>query len=221
MSWFAKLFAKSTPKPHRSLATDLNSQAHAAAHIQQAHELLQRTVAETLKANGIPAEWVKLEVVTLGAEHQAQYQLQMSLQQWEPFLLMHIQALEQQIHLRLRSKSAPIAQSLRAVLWRLGDTAGCPYQKMPEASTWSPMAVAQRRSNFDAVMQQNLKPNSRASRLLEEERDFNSTMPDHLHSAAGMSDFAETMQLSRDDPQTRAALERLEAHRQQRQTPSR
>lgn len=229
MSWFSSLFSskKSTSAPHAGpegfgpAAASLPDSG-----VQQARELIQRTVYELIHALGLPQSWFKLEIVTLTLNQQAQFQLQITLMQWEPYLLMHMQAFERAITQSLRNKDPSVNAALRAVLWQLGDTAGCPFQQLPGSHAWTPMAIAKRRSHLDAALQQSSLPSAVASGFdpaaaaQTTDAAFSSTLQTPLAgrhaSPIAQDDFADTMQVGDGSREAAEAMRRLDEARRKR-----
>jgi hypothetical protein len=117
----------------------------------EARELINRAAYETLQLNGVPKDWVKLEILTLSDNAKAYFQLQVTLRHWDAYLLLHSWAFEQTLMGRVRERSLPVSRALRAVLWRVASDAGCPYDRMPPSVAWTPDAIKQREGNGDLL----------------------------------------------------------------------
>lgn len=115
--------------------------------VPNARQLIMQCANQTIKLHGIPADWLKLELLTMADEAKAYFQLQITLKHWDAYLLLHSHAFELAVMNRVREQNLAVSRSMRAVLWRVAPDAGCPYEQMPPSVAWTSDAIAQRTSN--------------------------------------------------------------------------
>lgn len=151
MSWMSKLFSKSNgvelpthstgfqdmeaaPRPIRLQGTDLRA----------AREAIHSTAMKTAKACGVPPLWLNFEVITMADSEKAYFQLQVVIQHWDAHLAAHSYAFERAVMKRLLTDHKRVGRAVRAVLWRTAYDAGCPYDDMPDPSSWTTDAIKKR-----------------------------------------------------------------------------
>jgi hypothetical protein len=151
MSWMSKLFNKSNgvelpahstgfqdmeaaPRPIRLQGTDLRA----------AREAIHSTAMKTAKACGVPPLWLNFEVITMADSEKAYFQLQVVIQHWDAHLAAHSYAFERAVMKRLLTDHKRVGRAVRAVLWRTAYDAGCPYDDMPDPSSWTTEAIKKR-----------------------------------------------------------------------------
>lgn len=148
MSWMSRLFSKSngvelpahstglgvTPRAIRIEGTDLLA----------ARMAIHSTATKTAKACGIPPLWLSFEVIIIADHEKAYFQLQIIIQQWDAYFAAHSYAFERAVMKSLLTDHKRLGSAVRAVLWRTAYDAGCPYDDMPEPSTWTSEAIKKR-----------------------------------------------------------------------------
>lgn len=151
MGWLTNLFKNQNANAALSPSTDfheLDAQPIAVrlqgGDLRAARELVNSTAVQTALAYGIPATWLSFEVVTISDNEKAYFQLQVLMNHWDEHLASHSFAFERAVIKRIRDSDVSVGRALRAVLWRTSPDAGCPYDDMPEASTWGADAVRKR-----------------------------------------------------------------------------
>jgi hypothetical protein len=117
-----------------------------AADVRSACELVHRAAVGAAKAHGIPPQWLSFKVVTTGNDKEVYLQLQVVIERWDEYLAAHTYAFELVVMKHIREANLNVSRALRAVLFRVAPSAGCPYQEMPKAHAWTANAINMRGS---------------------------------------------------------------------------
>lgn len=132
-------------------------------------ELLRLIVRDTLRKQGIPADWIGSQIATRlqAGQTQPAHQIQLTVLKWSEALMRFAPLLQQQIQQALQQgKPAGDARSV-SIVWAYAPDCGYPYTSLPEPEYWSSAA-----RKFD------LPPTQR--RFHEVDDDFATTVPSPL-----------------------------------------
>ena len=208
MGWFDCIFAK---KEQASAApVEASPPPISAFNMQdalpneqamQAREAIHHSAHEVARRNGIPEHWLGFEILTLTEAEKVFFQLQVNLRHWDAYLLLHSMAFEQAVLVRLRQRRPALAQALRAVLWRVVPTSGCPYEQLPPSVAWTAEAVEQRQHNLALFKASKSRQQAPSGRRLAQRSD----------------DFEPTLQMPQSSEEADAALQQILQARQMRQ----
>jgi hypothetical protein len=158
MNWIKKIFAGAAKSDLNSPSTgflegDDRPVALAIADndLIAARQLIHGTAVQVALDCGIPARWLAMEVLTITGDESAYFQLQICMNQWDEYLWMHSGALSAVVVKTVRQENTAIARAMRAVLWRVGPDAGCPFDEMPPPSAWTAAALDKRAQVRDRI----------------------------------------------------------------------
>ncbi|NML48429.1 hypothetical protein HHL11_32080 [Ramlibacter sp. G-1-2-2] len=101
-------------------------------------DLLRLVVRDALFRNGIPPTWVVPEVVrAVHRDHERGLHLRMVLKHWDPRLLLHAVALEQDMFGRLQLLDPTAGIWFAGISWQFGlpDASRCP--PLPHPGSWT------------------------------------------------------------------------------------
>jgi hypothetical protein len=108
-------------------------------------DLLRVALRETLARNGIPSGWVSAEMLrTNSAKREPGMHVRFLLQHWDPRLMLHGVALEQDFMNRLLALDPQAQAWMSGFSWQfaLEDAGGCPALPHPGSWTQPPVAEA-------------------------------------------------------------------------------
>lgn len=206
MGWFDEIFAKKeeslevSDSVPESAATSAQPAALPANEAAQAREAINRSAHEVLQRHGIPKSWVRFEILTLTDAGKVYFQLQVGMRHWDAYLLLHSWAFEQAVLECLRERSPAVAHALRAVLWHVMPTSGCPYEQLPPSVAWTSEAIEQRQNNVELF---------KAKKPREE-------VPADWQVHQKVDDFEPTLQMAHSSEEADAALQQILKTRQAR-----
>lgn len=107
-------------------------------------DLIKMVMRECLQRNGIPDAWLGAELLRASnPKREPGIHVRLLVRQWQPRLLQHAVALEQDLHQRLLVLDPQADTWLTGFSWQfaLDDTSACPA--LPRAGTWTaPVAAA-------------------------------------------------------------------------------
>jgi hypothetical protein len=122
-------------------------------------ELLAMAVRDTLRKNGVPAQWFATEMLaTMTPARERGVQLRLVLREWQPQLLAYTVALQRAIEEKLRRIDPLSPAWLAGITWKFepADDRLCP--QMPNAEYWKaegastrPEATNDVASKFEAL----------------------------------------------------------------------
>ncbi|MFM9879148.1 MAG: hypothetical protein ACKVOO_01895 [Burkholderiaceae bacterium] len=112
--------------------------------IEIMRELFRITSRDVARDHGIPPEWLGCEVLTISKQQKTTFQVKITINHWDDQLMLFARAFELAYVARLAQVSADAAQAFRSMVWCVSETAGCPYDKMPEGEFWSEAARNER-----------------------------------------------------------------------------
>ena len=102
-------------------------------------ELLKVVLRETLQRNGIPESWLSADLLRTNSARQREQgiHVRMLVRQWEPRLMLHGVALEQEFQKRLLTLDPLAINWLMGFSWQfaLSDSSRCP--PMPHPGSWT------------------------------------------------------------------------------------
>lgn len=135
-----------------------------------ARELAKVALRETLRAHGIPVDWVGCELIPRSLPGQPPaYQIQLIIRHWHEGLLRYAPLLQDLVLQGLQRFDPVTDHGVHSVVWRFSASCGYPHSRLPPASFWTEPTE---RPRFD------LPPSSRDFR--HEGDDFAPTAPSPL-----------------------------------------
>lgn len=144
MSILTRLFASSrsraanpASRPPSQLQSMLTQQA-ATSSTTTRRELLRVVLRDTLNRHGIPSGWISAEILNATSRTGAQgLHWRLQLRHWDPRLLVHLVAIQQNLIQRVMAFDPLAAGWLSGVSWQfmLPDESVCP--EMPAPQTWA------------------------------------------------------------------------------------
>lgn len=144
--WFGGAGATRTPAKPRTapLSTQfVPSQASAAAGVHaERKDLLKLVLRELLQHNGIPESWLSADLLRISSSRREHgIHVRLLVRQWEPRLMLHGVALEQDFLRRLIALDPDGADWLRGFSWQftLPDLSACPG--LPPPASWTAAAA--------------------------------------------------------------------------------
>lgn len=134
-------------------------------------ELIRVVLRDTLRRNGIPADWIGSQIASRVQTGQpATHQIQLVILKWHEALLRFAPLLEQQLLQGLQQFEPQAGPGSHTVVWSFAPNCGCPYTSLPAPTYWSSAADKQK---FD------LPPTAR--KFHEVDDDFATTVPSPLN----------------------------------------
>jgi hypothetical protein len=133
------LFKKGlSPKPEKAdddgPSTHFNSTRHEGLNTL---ELAQLVLSDTVRRNGIPSDWLRVECLDLVAKpNLAKTHLQLVMQRWSDQLLHYSAALQQQFLVGLDDFEPGVDHSGFVVSWRFASDCVMPSALIPEGISW-------------------------------------------------------------------------------------
>lgn len=125
------------PRPRRVVAHAPVSVASQQQRDETRRELVAMAVRDTLRKNGIPAQWFATEMVSaMTPARERGVQLRLVLREWQPQLLAHAVSLQRAIEGKLRRMDPLSPGWLAGVTWKfeLADDSACP--PLPPPAYW-------------------------------------------------------------------------------------
>lgn len=106
-------------------------------------EMVRLTLLTVLKRQGIPANWIGVELMPIRTPHNASaLLLQLDVLKWHDALMQYVAALQQELLEGFRRFDPDANPSKYLFGWRFSPDCGCPHTKLPEASFWQHNASA-------------------------------------------------------------------------------
>ena len=144
MSMFSFTKRSSTPSnsdfEHSVMPSAANS-SKAANDVQR--ELVRVAFKDTLRATGVPAQWLDCEVNYLPAGEQIErLQIHFVVKQWSGHLLRYSMAFQKQVMQSLDRYEPHVDHSKHEWLWKYGPECDMPFPTMPAASEWAEKLAA-------------------------------------------------------------------------------
>lgn len=100
-------------------------------------ELIKTAFRDTLRQQGIPYEWLSLEVVSLAvAPGDETLQIQLMLMRWQETFLRYGPALEHYLLRAIERLDPSTDRSKLQITWRFSPDCGCPFTVMPPPRIW-------------------------------------------------------------------------------------
>jgi hypothetical protein len=146
-------------------------------------ELIRVVLRDTLRRHGIPADWLRGEMLTVASrERQTVMHLRLVMLHWDDRLLNFSHAFELSFMKELSQFESDASDWLHSISWQIGADSGCPHVEMPQPQSWTQEA---QKEDPDADLREDLEKLF-AIRDLERAR--------HLANRAGDAgdDFAQT-----------------------------
>jgi len=164
------------PSPDSQLADTVSAQSTVAGtsstpqHTATHRELTRVVLRDTLRLNGIPAEWIGCEI--LARPQSRSLLIQLVIHKWHEGLLRYAPLLQQQLLQGLQRFDPASDHTGHLVVWKFAPDCDCPHTAMPAPQYWSaPAAMETSKPKFD------LPPSAYDSRG---DDDFAPTVPSEL-----------------------------------------
>lgn len=101
-------------------------------------ELVKVAFKDTLKATGVPAQWIACEIRKLNERQPAgQLEVRLVVKKWSGHLLRYAFAFQTQFRQCLDRYEPHIDHSLYDWTWKFSEECGCPFPTMPAAEEWT------------------------------------------------------------------------------------
>ncbi|CAA9402949.1 MAG: hypothetical protein AVDCRST_MAG51-981 [uncultured Ramlibacter sp.] len=149
MGFMSRLFGGSAPQPADRKAVPSRSPHASAAHAASTRgasnspqsvrkELVRVVTRDTLQNNGVPVDWIKVEPLTTAQQgRETGVHVRLCVQQWDPRLMIHAVALQQNLEKRIHALDPLAEQWLMGISWQfaLKDQSQCP--PLPHPGSWT------------------------------------------------------------------------------------
>lgn len=100
-------------------------------------EMVRLTLLTVLKRQGIPANWIGVELMSIRTPHHASALfLQLEVLKWHDALMQYAAALQQELLEGFKRFDPDTNSSKYLFGWKFSPDCGCPHTKLPEASFW-------------------------------------------------------------------------------------
>ena len=117
------------------MPSSVNS-SRAASDIER--ELVRVAFKDTVRATGVPPEWLGCEVRVVTDKYQTErLQVQLVIKKWSGHLLRYAMAFQQQLMQCLDRYEPSTDHSTYEWLWSFSPTCGCPFPSMPAPEEWT------------------------------------------------------------------------------------
>lgn len=115
------------------------STQHGANSVQAVRkELVKVTVRDTLVKNGIPADWIRSEPLTTASPgREPGVHVRLVVLHWEPRLMQHVVALQDNFEKRLQAVDPNTAQWLMGVSWQFAPRNASTCPPLPHPGIWT------------------------------------------------------------------------------------
>lgn len=101
-------------------------------------ELVKVTVRDTLVKNGIPVDWIRSEPLTTASPgREAGVHVRLVVLHWDPRLMQHAVALQDNFEKRLQAVDPNTAQWLMGVSWQFTPRNGSACPPLPHPGSWT------------------------------------------------------------------------------------
>lgn len=100
-------------------------------------ELIRVVLKDTLRANGIPTNWLACEVIIITRPQEGdELHIQLVILKWHESLLRYADAFQREFLLDLDRFDPTVDHSGYIVSWRFPPDGDCPFKQLPDPSTW-------------------------------------------------------------------------------------
>lgn len=134
--FFQKLFSKLPhPTENHHQPNPVTAQDHS-AHATR-FQLVQMVLRSIMRKYGIAPDWIELkELVVPGRTQGLGMHIRLVLKHWDPNLMNHAQALQNQILSDIKRYEPNWKEWLYGITWQLEMNASCPYVALPDKPFW-------------------------------------------------------------------------------------
>lgn len=208
MSFMHRLFGQDKPAAARNSQPAQSRSAFQASEVSRQsespqgvrRELLRLVLRETLKTNGMPADWIAVDAVSVTSPVRGTgMQVRLTVRHWDDRLPQYLMAFQQNFEARLLTFDPMASQWLMGFSWHFDLPADAVWPRLPEPATWAapPQVVAQP-DIFPPPASSEAAAGS-AARLTREqlEREF---AADDQRFRASQADFAPTEAFAPTEP---------------------
>lgn len=135
-----RVSSQAAPSAETNLAPAQNTQQHNDIR----RELIRVVLKDTLRANGIPTNWLACEVIIITRPQEGdQLHVQLVILKWHEKLLRYADAFQREFLLDLDRFDPTVDHSGYIVSWRFSPDCDCPFKELPDPRTWLLSAQAQ------------------------------------------------------------------------------
>lgn len=107
-------------------------------------ELIRVVLKDTLRAHGIPTNWLACEVIIITRPNDGhETHIHLVVLKWHEKLLRYADAFQRKLLLDLDRFDPSVDHSGYIVSWRFAADCGCPFKELPDPRTWLLSAQAQ------------------------------------------------------------------------------
>jgi hypothetical protein len=113
-------------------------------------ELTSVVLRDTLRVNGIPADWISCEVTPRpDSGGDRSLMIQLVIQRWHDGLLSYAPLLQQQLLMGLQRYDPASDHSAHVVVWKFSPNCAYPHATMPSPDFWSQKPALAAKPKFD------------------------------------------------------------------------
>ncbi len=149
MSFLQRLFGRTaseaspSQRPYAStqFAASQGSRNPATSVLGAHRDVLRVVLRETLNHNGIPAAWLSAETLIVTVpDREPGIHLRLLVTHWDPRLLSHSMAFQQNYEKRLQALDPSAASWLKGISWQYALPADAAFPRMPHPGSWTATA---------------------------------------------------------------------------------
>ncbi len=130
-------------------------------------ELVRVAFKDTLRATGVPTEWLTCEVRTIADKDAAQrLQVHLVIQRWSGHLLRYAMAFQTQLLQCLDRYEPSVDHSSYEWIWRFAPDCACPFPAMPAPEEWAQKLQASKAQKAPEFFERRKAPRSAAAPAL-------------------------------------------------------
>lgn len=122
-----------TPSADANVPVAQNTQQHNDIR----RELIRVVLKDTLRAHGIPTNWLGCEVIIITRPNEgSELHIQLVIEKWHEKLLRYADAFQAALLLGLDRFDPAVDHSGYIISWRFAPDCGCPFKVLPDPRTW-------------------------------------------------------------------------------------
>jgi hypothetical protein len=135
--FFNKLFGKHPPEKPPQKPENLVTPQDETEHVAH-YKLVQMVLRLLLRKHGIPGHWIELQELTVpGKVRGLAMHVRLVLKYWDPNLMNHIQALQNQFLADIKRYEPKCKDWLYGLSWQLETGSSCPNLTLPDKPFWT------------------------------------------------------------------------------------
>ena len=130
-------------------------------------ELVRVAFKDTVRATGVPADWLGCEVRVVTDRYQTErLQVQLVIKKWSGHLLRYAMAFQQQLTQCLDRYDPATDHSQYEWLWSFSPNCGCPFPTMPAPEEWAQKLEASKAKKPTEFFERRKAPRTAPARAL-------------------------------------------------------